>query len=78
MNGDHDVTGKDKRCCDNNIKAVPGSDYLLDVETRTLQRLWDEDGMDVLEPAKYAIGDSFDPNPIAKKYGAKYVGDDEF
>lgn len=77
MNGDHGVTGEDKKCCDNDIKAVPGSDYLLGVETRTLQRLWDEDGMYVREPAKYAIGDSFDPISIAKKYGANYVGDDE-
>jgi hypothetical protein len=58
-------------CCTTNAKAF-GGNYLVDVERRTLQRLfgmtaWDQ----TFEKVTVRICNSFDPVPIANKYGLK-------
>ena len=56
-------------CCTKNAKKF-GGNFLLDVERRTLKKVfgitkWDQ----TLEKIEFQICESFDPAPIAKKYG---------
>jgi len=58
-------------CCTTNAQAF-GGNYLVDVERRTLQRLfglstWDQ----TWEKVAVRVCNSFDPAPIASKYGLK-------
>jgi hypothetical protein len=59
----------DPQCCTRNRNKF--GHFLLDVETHTMERLWGTSSMDILEKVEYKIGSAFDPEPIAKKYGAR-------
>jgi len=61
-----------RMCCTENKRLFAQPGYLVDVETRTAARLWGvQDAEDTLRnEIRYRICDSFDPDPIAEKYGA--------
>ena len=60
-----------QNCCTRNAKHF-GGDFLLDVERRTLEKVFKvkhyEDTMDLVH---YQICDAFDPEPIAKEFGLR-------
>jgi hypothetical protein len=60
------------QCCTDNKKLFANPGYLLDVETRTAQRLWGVmNAENVLQDKiDYRICESFDPDAIAAMYGA--------
>jgi hypothetical protein len=56
-------------CCTTNAQKF-GGDYLVDVERRTLQRLFGMSAWDqTFEKVTVRVCNSFDPAPIAIKYG---------
>jgi hypothetical protein len=64
-------------CCTTNAKAF-GGNYLVDVERRTLERLfgitaWDQ----TFEKVTVRVCNSFDPAPVAAQYGLKTPLQDE-
>ncbi len=61
----------EKDCCTNNAKKF-GGNFLLDVERRTLKKLFNITNYDeTLEKIEYQICEAFDPKPIAKKWNLK-------
>jgi hypothetical protein len=63
-----DCGSDDKDCCTRNA-ALYGGNFLLDVEKRTLQKIWGLNYEHTLFKVNYRICDAFDPAPIAKRYG---------
>ncbi|HTJ42250.1 MAG TPA: hypothetical protein VL463_09170 [Kofleriaceae bacterium] len=61
-----------QQCCTDNKQLFAQPGYLVDVETRTAERLWGvSDGEDTLrDKIMYRVCGTFDPDAIAEMYGA--------
>lgn len=61
-------------CCTDNAQMFADPGYLLDVEQRTLSRLFGiDDYTDFLVEIQYRICDPFDPDPVAEEYGLEPI-----
>ena len=60
-------------CCTDNKQRFSKPGYLIDVEARTAKRLFNVDNaaQTLLDRVEYRVCERFDPDAIARRYGAR-------